>query len=124
MPPLLTSWKKRWEAVRPKWGLIGVGPPSEDTPAIYKELKKAKSSLLTQIRTRWIRLAAFLNKARVPNYPSLRCQCGHAEETASHIIAYCSRFTEQRQSLITGRPDIKTLISIVEGAKRLIRWFL
>ena len=124
MPPLLTSWKKRWEAARPKWGLIGVGPPLEDTPAIHKELKKAESSLLTQIRTGRIGLAAFLNKARVPDYPSPKCQCGHAEKMASYIIAYCSRFTEQRQSLITGRLDIKILISTVEGAKRLTRWFL
>src|SRR5215469_5797736 len=52
-------------------------------------LRKAESSILTQIRTGRIGLAAFLNRARVPDFPSPMCQCGQAEETASHIIAYC-----------------------------------
>ena len=123
--PLLVSWKKRWVANRPKrWGLVGVGPPSEEPPKIHADLKKAESSVLTQIRTGRIGLAAFLNKARVPDYPSPKCQCGLAEETASHVIAYCPRFTEQRQSLAPGRPNVKELVSSVEGAKRLARWFL
>jgi len=71
--PLLASWKRRWEANRPKWGLIGVGPPSEEPPKIYKELKKAESSILTQIQTGRIGLAAFLNKAKVPSFPSPKC---------------------------------------------------
>ena len=82
---------------------------SEEPPKIHKELKKAESSVLTQIRTGRIGLAAFLNKARVPNFPSPICQCGQAEETALYIIAYCPRFAEQRQGLAVGRPDIKKL---------------
>ena len=117
--PLLVSWKRRWGASQPKWGLIEVGPPSEEPPKIHKELKKAESLVLTQIRTRRIGLAAFLNKARVPNFPSPICQCGQAEETASHIIAYCPRFAEQRQGLAVGRPDIKKLVSTAKGAQRL-----
>jgi len=45
--PLLISWKRRWGANWPKWGLIGVGPPLEEPLKIYKELKKAESSVLT-----------------------------------------------------------------------------
>ena len=97
---------------------------SEEPPKIHKELKKAESSILTQIRTGRIGLAAFLNKARVPNFPSPICQCGQAEETASHIIAYCPRFAEQRQGLAVGHPDIKKLVSTAKGAQRLARWFL
>ena len=122
--PLLVSWKKRWEARRLKWGLIGVGPPSEDSPKIHTELKKAESSVLTQIRTGRNGLAAFLNRARVPEFPSPMCQCGQAEETARHVIAYCSRFTEQRRDLATGRPNIHELVGTAKGAKRLARWFL
>src|SRR5919197_2135830 len=76
------------------------------------------------MRTGRIGLAAFLNKARLPDYPLLRCQCGRAEETAEHVIAYCPRFTEQRRSLAADRLDVKALTSTAEGAKRLTRWFL
>jgi len=71
--PLLVSWKRRWGANRPKWGLIGVGPLSEEPLKIYKELKKVESLVLTQIRMGWIGLAAFLNKARVLDFPSPIC---------------------------------------------------
>jgi hypothetical protein len=124
---LLSQWKQRWEANRPEWGLAGVGPPSRKTIQLHAELQKAESSVLTQIRTGRIGLAAFLNKARVPEFPSPMCQCGQASETAKHVIAHCPRFTEVRRDLRdprTGLMDIKSLVSEVEGAKRLARWFL
>ena len=83
--------------------------------------------MLTQIRTGRIGLASFLNRARVPDFPSPMCQCGQAEETASHVIVFCPRFSEQRRQL-TGqsmdRLNVKALVSSAEGAKRLARWFL
>ena len=74
--PLLVSWKRRWGASQPKWGLIKVGLPLKEPPKIHKELKKAESSVLTQIQTRRIGLVAFLNKVKVPNFPSSICQYG------------------------------------------------
>jgi len=124
--PTLEGWKRRWNTARPKWGIIRVGEPAEDTPEIHVGLRKAESSILTQIRTGRIGLAAFLNKARVPDFPSPKCQCGQAEETASHIIAYCPRFTAQRRNLTgpSGHMDVRTLAGTVKGVKRLARWFL
>ena len=101
--------------------------PSKDMPEIHTGLKKAESSILTQIRTGRIGLASFLNRARVLDFPSPKCQCGRAEETASHIIAFCPCFEEQRSRLAdpqTGRLDVKALVHSARGAKRLARWFL
>ena len=101
--------------------LLEVDSPSEDTPEIHVELRKAERSILTQIRTGWIGLASFHNRARVPDFSSPICQCGQAEETAAHIIVYCPRFVEQRRSLanpLTGRQDVQALVSSAEGAKR------
>jgi len=95
-----------------EWGLLAVGLPSEDTPEIHVGLRKAKSSILTQIRTGRVGLASFLNRARVPDFASSKCQCGQEEETAAHIIACCPRFAEQRRSLanpLTGRQDVQAL---------------
>ena len=77
-----------------------------------------------QIRTRRIGLVAFLNKAKVPNFPSPIYQYGQAEETASYIIAYCPQFAKQRQGLAVGRLDIKKLVNTAKGAQRLAKWFL
>jgi len=71
-------------------------PPLEEPLKIHKELKKAESSVLTQIQTEQIGLVAFLNKARVLDFPSPIYQCSQAEETALYIIAYYPQFAEQR----------------------------
>jgi len=44
----------------------------------HAALCKAESAVITQIRTGRIGLAAFLNKARVPEVESPACQCGWA----------------------------------------------
>lgn len=124
---VLEGWKRRWSTTQPKWGIIRASAPAEKAPKIHEGLRKAESSILTQIRTGRIGLAAFLNRARVPDFPSPMCQCGRAEETASHIIAFCPRFVAQRGSLTSppaDRLDIRTLVSTPKGAKRIARWFL
>ena len=87
----------------------------------------AESSIITQIRTGRNGLAAFLNKARVPGFPSPVCPCGQARETAKHVIVHCSRFTERRAALRnprTGQVDIKGLVSDPGGAARLAKWII
>jgi len=60
--------QERWKTTKPSWGILGTGTPTEEVPEIYNGLRKAESSILTQIRTGRIGLAAFLNKARVPDF--------------------------------------------------------
>ena len=49
-------------------------------------LSKAQSSILTQVRTGKIGLAAFLCKRRVPGFPTPACGCGAQWETARHVV--------------------------------------
>ena len=65
------DWKERWEANPPTWGVVGVGPPKRSVLKLHKDLRKAESALITQIRTGRIGLAAFLNKAKIPGYKIL-----------------------------------------------------
>ena len=67
------DWKKRWKVNPPTWGVIGVGPPKRSVLKLHKDLRKAESALITQIRIRRIGLAAFLNKAKVPGYETPTC---------------------------------------------------
>jgi hypothetical protein len=109
-------WKQCWETRHPEWGLLDTGPPSPRVVKLHKGLRKAESSVITQIRTGRIGLAAFLNKARVPGFPSPVCACGQARETAAHVIAHCSRFAEVRGRLAdpqSDRLDVRALVSKV-----------
>jgi hypothetical protein len=137
MPPGSTSelslrqaemywWKKRWNSSPHHWGLIGVEAPNRRILKIHKDLKKAESAVLTQIRTGRIDLAAFLNKVRVPDYPSPACRCGQAQETAAHIIAHCQLYAEARRNLRGPdmRTDVRSLVSTSEGARRLTKWII
>ena len=62
-------------------------------------LSKAQSSILTQVRTGKIGLAAFLCKRRVPGFLTLACSCGAQWETAKHIVFACPRLQRARRSL-------------------------
>jgi hypothetical protein len=124
---LLHRWKRRWTGRPPGWSFLGIGPPGRKAVKLHAQLRKAESSVITQIRTGRIGLAAFLNKARVPGFPSPVCPCGQARETATHVIAHCSRFAGRRASLAdprTGHLDIKGLISDPGGVARLAKWFM
>src|SRR5205809_6131830 len=124
---LMHRWKRRWTGRPPGWNFLGVGPPSRKAVKLHAQLQKAESSIIIQIRTGRIGLAAFLNKARLPGFPSPVCPCGQARETAEHVIAHCNRFAGRRAALRnrrTGQLDIKELLDDARGAARLARWFI
>ena len=124
---VLDRCKQRWEANRPECGLVGVGPPCRKAPKLHEGLRKAESSVVTQIRTGRIRLAAFLNKARVPDFPSPTCRCGWASEIAVYVIIHYPRFIEARRGFmdpLTGQVDLRGLLSKAERAQRLAKWVL
>ena len=124
---MLSRWKWRWEAERPKWGLVEARKPGRAAVKRHAALRKAESAVITQIRTGRIGLAAFLNMVRVPGIESPACPCGWARETAAHVIAHCPRFAGVRHHITephTGRVDIKSLTSSAEGTRRLAKWFI
>ena len=124
---LLHRWKERWNKRPPSWGLLGVGGPDRKVLKLHAQLQKAESAMITQIRTGRIGLAAFLNKMRVPDYPSPICPCGRARETATHVIAHCERFAERRNRLRdprTGQIDTRALASKPGNTQLLVRWFI
>ena len=118
------QWEKRWRARPPSWGQIGCGRPNQEVLELHNGLQKAESSLAVQIRTGRIGLASFLNKMRVPGFDSPNCSCGNYAETASHVIAFCPRYTEARRRLGPGPIDLKALTTTNKGLKKLTGWFM
>ena len=57
-----------------------------------------ESSVLTQMRTGWTGLRAFLFECGVPEVPMPRCRCGAGErETAFHVVVRCSLLNRQQR---------------------------
>ena len=89
-------------------------------------LSKAPSSILTQVRTGKIGLAAFICKQRVPDFPTLACSCGAQWETARHVVMDCPRLQHACCSLFTAASttDYQVMISRQRPAATLTAWIL
>jgi len=133
---LLQAWKSRWQQQFPEgrqpseaadfpiWSHKGVLP-------LYKNLKKADSSVLTQLRTGKIGLGAFLYPLGLRNDP-LCNRCRAEEEDGFHLVCQCEALSEARQSLeqrlglpvsLFNRDQFRTAISRKETAGAIARWF-
>ena len=93
---------------------------------LHATLPKPHSSLLTQIRTEKIGLAAFLHQRRVPGFESPACPCGWQWETAKHVILNCPRFTRESWQLRQQVPstDLQQLTSNPRAATAVTTRFL
>ena len=89
-------------------------------------LSKAQSSVLTQVRTGKIGLAAFLCKRRVPDFPTSACSCGAQWETAKHVVMNCPRLQRARRSLYAAASttDYQVMASHPRPAAALTAWIL
>jgi hypothetical protein len=76
--------------------------PTKKALALHKNLKRAESSMLVQLRTAKIGFAKFLYERKVPSYTTTQCTCGEGEETPRHVALYCSRENDRRHHL---RPE-------------------
>ena len=96
------------------------------TLRLHANLPKPHSSLLTQIRTGKIRLAAFLHQRRVPSFESPACPYRWQWETAKHVILNCPRFTQERWQLRqqVSSTDFQQLTSNPRAAAVVTTWFL
>ena len=65
----------------------------------HRDLKKHKSSLLTQIRTGKVGLQAFLFQQRVPEVNTPLCRCSITGETPAYIVLFCPELQQEREEL-------------------------
>ena len=89
-------------------------------------LSKVQSSILTQVRTGKIGLAAFFCKRQVPGFPTPACSCGAQWETARHIVVACPRLQRARRSLYAAASttDYQVMASRPRPAAALTAWIL
>jgi ribonuclease HI len=89
------EWEKSWVAEktsRPTKRLVEI--PTKKTLEYWSDLRKATASILMQLRTGRIGLAAYLH--RINRRDSARCSCDLGNETVSHILLECPLLQDER----------------------------
>lgn len=89
------EWEKSWateRTSRPTKRLVEL--PTKKTLEYWSDLQKATASILMQLRTGRIGLAAYLH--RINGRDSARCSCDLGNETVSHILLECALLQDER----------------------------
>jgi hypothetical protein len=101
--------------------------PDSTILRLHKDLQKAESTMLVQLRTGRTGLRHFLSKARVPGYESEECSCGTGPETPRHILLHCPHETERRTALreaLGSQLDLSRLLDTPRGAPVASKWMI
>jgi hypothetical protein len=101
-------------------------PPDKNILKLHVRLHKAQSSILTQLRTGKIGLAAFLSKARVPGYTTATCaSCEQGPESPRHVVVHCPRFNNKRRNIQgQGTINFRWHVTSQEGVGKVTKWWL
>ena len=115
-------WKKKYG----RRSIEALSEQVQQLSRLHAGLSKAQSSILTQVRTGKIGLAAFLCKRRVPGFPTPACSCGAQWETARHVVVACPRLLRARCSLhaAASTTDYQVMTSRPRPAAALTAWIL
>lgn len=94
----IKQWTKDWINEKRGSTLRKIQPiPSRRTRLLHTRTKRAKTSLITKMRTEKIGLKAFLYSRWVPGVEDETCECGANQQTARHILHECRLFSKQRR---------------------------
>jgi ribonuclease HI len=93
--------------------------PNKKALKVHRDLPRAISSILTQMRTGKIGLRAYLHK--INKAETSQCTCNQGEQTAEHILLKCREWVAQRQELWAGGRPILNLRRLFCDPKRSIR---
>ena len=97
---------KEWKEETKDNALPGIFPtPSHKIIRIHKAIKRARSSLITQIRIEEIGLKAFLYDSFVLGIDDESCMCGARSQTAHHVLQECRLLGRQRREWWPNKHD-------------------
>jgi hypothetical protein len=88
-------------------------------------LKKAKSSLTTQIRTRKIKFADFLHKRKMFEMKSISCRCDWRRQMTKHVIMFCSLMSDR--NLLRRDDDAldyRRIMQFDRDMKIVVKWLI
>ena len=121
------EWEARWQANRQKCSIVWelfCRPPQKENLKVFKNLRKAETSLYLQILSARIGLASFLFRVNIPDFQSSLYSCGFGEETAQYITFFCNKFLEQRQQTTFLFYNFSTFLQEPKVLKQFLFWFM
>jgi hypothetical protein len=120
---LASSWVKRRNKIPPdKRATAFVRDDPLKDLHLHKGLRKAESSLATQLCTEKIGFNAFLARQRVPNVTP-NCYCGYPNQSVKHIMLFCPDIDRLYKHL-GPLSDLKSILSNVNSLKKAVRWLI
>ena len=100
---------------------LDINPLPKD---LHKGLSRAKSSILTQLRTQAIGLNDFLATRNVPNVTP-ECECGWVRQTPKHIVVHCPYLRGREQMWTKAATlDYNVALQTKQGAEAVTSWLL
>jgi len=124
-------WIDRWEKY--KAGLQGQQTSPAQQGGLFDNrldhhhmLRKAESSMATQLRSGKIGLNHFLYRMHVPTVDSGECLCGWRKQDVKHILFFCPEFREARRRLFAeaGTTNTRRILTKVKGIRAAARWMV
>ena len=117
------TWKAANITIDQKTGRLRMnlkGTPS----AIHQNLKRAQSSIATQIRSEHIGLNAYLHRRNVPGVEDPRCQCGYPSQNAKHMVMVCPQWAQGRGEVLrkARNRSFEAMMDNAEDVGRITKW--
>jgi len=114
------EWETIWDHGRSGRYLHSLGAkPDKKALQLHRDLPRAISSVMTQMRTGKIGLNAYLHS--IDKADTGQCTCNQGEQTVEHILLRCREWTAERQELWAGRRPILNLKRLLNTHKLAIR---
>ena len=122
---VLEKWRER-QNLAEKPGLDPIWhPPDKKVLKLHKNLRKAESTALIQLRTGRIGLAWFLSKRRVPEFVNrLGCRCGAERESPRHVLLECKDGLKGEEAGRGREEEFQAALNTPEGASRAAVWII
>jgi hypothetical protein len=89
---------------------------------LHDNLRKAESSVATQLRTEKIGFNAFLARQKVPNVAP-GCSCGHPNQTVKHVLLFCPDL-DRTGDQFGPSSDLSSILSNANSLKKAIGWLM
>ena len=121
------KWRLRWDKYRENkhspvyLPALDAKPPPKD---VHTGLRRAKSSILTQLRTEAIGFNDFLATRNVPGVVP-ECDCGWVRQTPRHIVVHCPHLGGREQMWTrVGTRDYNVALQTKQGVEAVTSWLL
>ena len=120
-------WEEEWRNERTGRSTHKLTPiPTSKLLNLYKNVPKAVSSVIIQMRTGKIGLRACLYKWKVPEIDNAHCTCDRGDQTLKHVLLQCHRFRKERRQTLRSLQtnDISMILNDPDMVKKAAKFMI